>query len=589
MPIQVAQNTPSIDPNVKGQEGMIKNAITRLGQLKARREPWNDQYQLLGEFIHMLKQEFQTEHTVGEFLTREIFDSVGPRSAKTASSILISDLWPNTKGRIKFFPPDKLKGTKAEKEYYEFADKRVLRTMDDPKAGFGIATDEYMLDQVVLGTSGVEFKKDKKTILKYIAWGVKHMYIAEGADKQVDTIYIVRKLSTSEIVKSYGLENVSEKTRKEFEEGKFDTQREVLLAIEPRISRMQDKANAKNMPWSSLTIEIESKHLIRESGFEELPILVGRLIKLLDEVQGRSLGMDALPDIQMANTVMEAYMVGVEKSLDPPLGVYSDGVLGGGEIDTSAGAINVFNPSDQAKERAPIFPLFTIDRFDQILNLIQHLGESIANHFLIDRLLDFNNETRMTLGEVNIRDRMRGASLGSIYRRQISSYFTPAIERTFAALLEAGELGLTQKQADEQEGGLQPGQRIIPETIAKLMADGEDVFDLRYFTPAMRVMQSEEAEGIIQTLEVAGKLVEIGKPEVIDGINGDETLALYRDIVGAPSEMSFSEVEILKTRADRNVVDEDIAEQEEQGAMAENMRNVGQSGLVPTEKPREAE
>ena len=350
---------------------------------------------------------------------------------------------------------------------------------------------------------------------------------------------------------------------------------------------MQGKAGNKNLPFYSLTIEVDAKHLIKESGYEELPILVGRLLKLIGETQGRSLGMDALPDILEANIVMEALTVAIEKSLDPPLGVYSDGVLGGGEIDTSAGAINVFNPADQAKDRAPIFQLFTVGEFKQTVALLEMLSQKISDHFLIDRLLDFNNETRMTLGEVNIRDRMRGASLGSIYRRQISSYFTPAVERVFREALARGRLGLTQDQADKQ-GGLKPGQRLIPATIAKLMADGEDVFDIKYFTPAMRVMQAEEAEGIIQTVELAKSLVELKGPQASDSINADVTLELFRDTQGAPSEMFFSKAEVKKQRAEDSASQEVLEEGDAAQQEAETLRAMGNSGLMDTTKPKEA-
>ena len=34
---------------------------------------------------------------------------------------------------------------------------------------------------------------------------------------------------------------------------------------------------------------------------------------------------------------------------------------------------------------------------------IEELKQSVSDHFMIDHLLDFNNETEMTLGEVNIQ------------------------------------------------------------------------------------------------------------------------------------------------------------------------------------------
>jgi len=561
---------------------VVVATLKRAEQLKAKKQPWLDQYQLLGEFVHMRKQEFQQENTAGEFLTRDIFDPSAPKAAKTAASTLMSLLWPNTKNRFKFYPSDLLDGTTEEKEYFKEATKRQLRVMDDPKAGFAIATGEYLLDQVVFGTSGTETVKDDLTKVRYTPWGVGHMSIAEGRHGQVDTVYLEIKLDNQTLVKNYGLENVSEKTRDEFNEGKFDIEKIVIIAIEPRITKVQGGMGNKNMPFSSVHIEKESKHLLKESGFEEMPITVTRITKLLGEVYGRSLAMDALPDILQSNALWESVMIAVEKSLDPPLGVYSDGTLGGGEIDTSAGAISVFNPSDQAKDRAPIFPLFTVGEFRQMKELLAVLSERISNHFLIDRLLDFNNETRMTATEATLRDRMRSATLGQMFNIQINSYFIPQVERTFNILLDSGDLGVPAGSLEAEE----PGAFVIPATIVELMVAGEDIYRLEFFTPATRIMQSEEAEGILRTAELAKVYVELGKLDVLDRIDADTNIQLYGAIVGAPEEGFHTDEEVQDAKEAQDAEQEANSLLDSGATIAEGMRNAGQSGLMPTTKPQ---
>jgi hypothetical protein len=584
MPVSVTTNASakSSEKGLSRAEQLVANAINRAKQLREKQVPWHDQWQLIGEFIHLIKQEFQNSHQVGEFLTREIFDSAAPKASKIAASTLVSLLWPQTKNRMKTNPPRTLEGTKEEKEYYEFVAYTILRVMDDPKAGFALATDEYMLDQVNLGTSATEIMSDKEVKVRFTPWGVKHMCIGEGKYGRVDTVYISLDTDVDRLVKDYGLENVSPKTREAFNDGKFDQKRKLLIAIEPRITKMQGTVGNKDMPFQSVHIEEDCKHLLRESGFEELPIIVTRLIKLLGETYGRSLAMDAMPVILERNSTKEATTIAIEKSLDPPLGVYSDGILGGGEIDTSAGAINVFNPSDQAKDRQPIFPLNTVGEFRQVGTLLQDQGEEISNHFLVDRLLDFNNETRMTATETTLRDRMRNATLGQIFNRQINEYFTPCIERVFRILLADGHLGV---KAGDPRLENQPNLMIIPDTVVELMESGEDVFDLEYFTPAKRIMQSEEAEAILRTVEHAGQYVELGKEGVLDNINEDKSLEIYAGIVGAPSEMFNSKEEINKIREAKAAAAEDARMQEQAGAVAEATRNIGQSGLFPTTAP----
>lgn len=588
MPVDVTTNAPAkvSKKGLSRSEQLVGNAINRAKQLREKQVPWHDQWQLIGEFIHLIKQEFQNSHQVGEFLTREIFDSAGPKASKIAASTLVSLLWPQTKNRIRTNPPKSLEGTKLEKEYYEFVGHTILSVMDDPLAGFAISTDEYMMDEVNLGTAGVEIVSDKETKVRFTPWGVKHMCIGEGKYGRVDTVYLTIETDVDRLVKDYGLDAVSPKTREAFEAGKFDQKRKLLIAIEPRITKMQGTAGNKDMPFQSVHIEEDCKHLIKESGFEELPIVVGRLIKLLGETYGRSLAMDALPVILERNSTKEATIIAIEKSLDPPLGVYSDGILGGGEIDTSSGAINVFNPSDQGKDRQPIFPLHTVGEFKQVVALLQDQSEEISNHFLVDRLLDFNNETRMTATETTLRDRMRNATLGQIFNRQINEYFIPCIERVFRILLADGHLGV---KAGDPRLDDNPNMRIIPDTIVELMESGEDVFDLEFYTPAKRIMQSEEAEAILRTWEHAGQQVELGKPEVLDNLNGDMSLKLYGDIVGAPSELFNSKEEVKQTRDARDAAAEDARIQEQVGAAAEAARNIGQSGMVPTTAPKRSE
>lgn len=584
MPNTVNTNAAAKDSSLSGDEAIVKNTIARSDQLKRKKMPWLDQYQLIGEFVHMRKQEFQTEHTVGEFLTRDIFDPQATKASKIAASTLISLLWSGTNRRLALFPTDSLEESTEIKEYYEKVTRILLKTMDNPKGNFSIATGEYMLDQVCFGTSGVEVKSDKKTKVRYKPWGVKHMSIDEGENDDVDTIYLNLKWPIQKIVKTYGLENVSAKTREEFIASKFDIEKEIIIAIEPRITKMHGKEGNKNMDFSSVTIEVEEKHLIKESGFEELPIVVARFTKLYGEVYGRSLAMDAMPDVLQSNVVWEATTVAIEKSMDPPLGIYSDSTLGGGEIDTSAGAISVFNPSDQAKDRQPIFQLQTVGEFKQVVALLQDLSERIADHFLIDRLLDFNNESRMTATEATLRDRMRTSTLGQILSRQIASYFTPIIEKTFNILLADGHLGASPGTPEAEDSNF-----IIPEEVAKLMISGEDVFDIIYYTPAARIMQSEEAEGILRQQELVRGYIEMGFEDALDTIDVDVNIDRMTAIVGAPNESLTSKVKRKEDRKARADAAQDAAEAEQAKMVTDSMRNVGQSGLVETQAPKRNE
>lgn len=561
----------------------VSCAIQRGKQLKKKREPWNPLYQLLGEYIHTRRQNFQGEQANGEFLTKEIFDSTAPKANKTMASSLVGLLWPSSSKRFEFQPPRQLPDTIEIKKYYEQITQVVRDILDNPKAGLLTALDEYMIDQGAFGSSGVEATEHEKLCAIYKSWSVKEMYFDEGRDGMIDTIYLFLKFPVQRLVKEYGIENCSETVQKLFNNGQYDDEIEILIAIEPRYMRDPSKLNNANMPFQSLHIETATSKLLREKGYEELPIKVGRFTKLTGEVQGRSPGMDALPDVLEANIIWEATTVAIEKNLAPPLGVLDDGRLGGEEIDTSANAINVFNYSGRAGESNPVFPLFTVGEIKQTMQLLERLAETISDHFYVDRLLDFNNESQMTLGEAQMRNRIRFATLNSIFARQIQEVFSPLIERTFNLAFKQNRLGVIKDSLEHQAAYLLGEDPIvIPAEVARFMLKGADVYKIQYFTPAMRIMQAEEAEGIMRSWEFALNLKKGGMEEAPDGLDFDISIERFTAISGAPSEIRRSKEGRENIRKGRAEVLEQQAKMQQFNQAAEGIRNLGQS--QPTAK-----
>lgn len=560
-----------------------QDKLDRLKQLKARKEPWLPFFQILGEFIHLRKQNFTSTQIPGDFLFRDVFDSMGPKSAKTSASALLGMLWPTNAKKIQLTKPKQLSDTSEHKKYYDDITEVIHKVLDDPKGRLSNALAEYMLDEVVFGTSGVEPFPDDELGVRYRAWGIKELHIAEGRAGEVDTIYLLLRFTVQRMVSEYGLDKVSRRVRELYNNSKFNEEIDLLIAIEPRIQRTGTQSN-QDLAFESTHIEIESRHILRESGFDELPIKVGRFVKLLGEEYARSPGMDASPDILESNAIWESVTIAIEKNLDPPLGVLDDGRLGAGEIDTSAGAINVFNVAGRAGERNPVFQLNTVGEIKQTVNLLERLAQNIADHFFIDRLLDFNNQVQMTLGEAQLRNKLRHNTLGTILTNQITDVFNPVIERTFNILLAKGELGVVRGSV-EHTMAIFEGKNpiIIPQQVAELMARGDDAFGIEYFTPAMRIIQAEEAEGILRSWEFAILLASV-KGDAPDALDSDVSIKRFTELAGAPSTIRRSQQMIDVIREERDKQQQAAAQMELARQGSEAARNIGQSGLVPTQK-----
>jgi hypothetical protein len=536
----------------------LEKTLARWGQLKARKEPWNAHYQRLAETFLTRKSSFTSTISPGDFLYDTVFENTGEQAAMQASSVFVSMLWPDSARSFRLRPVRELRGQAGVEEYFRFANEQMQRYMDIPRAGFLLAFQEFEIDQQVFGTSGLgTFENDDESVpVVYEAWNVKGMCVSENAQGFVDTIYYCESKTVRQVMEEY--DEVHPKVREAFNAGKYEDKVEVLKVIEPRPVRERDESKgALGMAVRTLHIDVTHKHLMREKGYAELPVAVGRMVKTIGEEYGRSPAMVALPDASSLNALNEAIIVATEKQLDPPLYLLDDGRLGGGTVDTSAGALNVFNSSGRLTGEKPVGALYTVGELQSADKLKEAFKESIAQAFALDRLLDLNNQTQMTAFETSIRNRMRGEALGSMFSRQIAEVLTPTIERTFNILYKKGLLGVREMgivAAARRAWAKVLGKEIqIVPAVLQAAIDAElDVYEVEYISPAKRFMQSEKLQGIFTAAEFFQKMAVIpGAEDILDIVNFDE---MGKDVInysGAPETMQRTDSEVKAIRQGR--------------------------------------
>lgn len=553
--------------------------LSRHQKLKSEKATLNGIYSLISEYVFNKKYNIGDTPNGGLFVDGDIYDNNGLRANSIMSNVMVNNLWPNGPRTFRIKPTWDTPDTKEIKEWFKWVNSQMYGVMDNARAGLITALDEYMLDQGSFGISGVyvsEVEDDITCPVRYTAWDIKSMCVDEGPDGLIDTVFVEMNMTLRNAVRQYGLENLGKKSQDAYIKGNLEEKVKILHVIEPRHERNPRKFGVKDMPIASIHIEISSRKIIKESGFEEMPIFVGRFIKVLGEKYGRSPAMVAMPDILEANATREAISIATEKQLDPPLAVYDDGSLGGGSIETSAGAINVFSVSGRINNGRPIEPLYTIGELQSSYNHIETLKEAINNHFYLDRLLDFNNETRMTLGEAQLRNALRGQSLGTFYARQEMEVFTPMTKRTFNILLKRGLFGVLHNSYEELEllkQGINP--IYIPEVIAQRILSGRDIYELDFISPAKRTMQSEELQGTIETANFAVSVAP-AVPEILDNIDSDKMLRRIAKLSGADEDILKDMETVQSLRKARAEQQAQIMQLEQARQQSEIGRNVAQ-------------
>ena len=111
--------------------------------------------------------------------------------------------------------------------------------------------------------------------LVFEGWPIAQCYVASSKPGgKIDTIYRAYSLTAEQAVAEFG-QNVSSITAAKAQADP-DEMVEFVHAIYPRMPYSVGAQMAANMPFASCQVEVQSSNLVRESGYQEMPVIVPR-------------------------------------------------------------------------------------------------------------------------------------------------------------------------------------------------------------------------------------------------------------------------------------------------------------------------
>jgi hypothetical protein len=149
-----------------------------------------------------------------------------------------------------------------------------------------------------------------------------------------------------------------------------------------------------------------------------------------------------------------------------------------------------------------------------------------------------------------------------LFNRQIK-VFQKVIERGVALLLRSGKLGVT-RGSDLEKEALARGETpyYLPDSIAKRLADGKDIYKVNYKTKAALAFSAEQYMAILEMFNIAASQAEIA-PAISRRIDYDKGFERLCEIRG----VGF----MLKS-------DEDMEAQQQAEAQQAQMQQMLQAG-----------
>lgn len=467
----------------------------------------------------------------GQKKTEKLLDSTASIALQRFAAILDSMLTPANQKWHKLAPSNtELAKDREVKKYFENVNNVLFKYRYAPKANFTSQNQQNYLSLGAYGTGGMyvdELFGD--TGLRYKNIHLGELYISENHQGIVDKAFRYFQLTARQAMQKFA-EKCPDKIQDAF---KTNPERKFwfIHACMPREDYDPNRLDYKGMKYASYYVMKEDKKLMKEGGYNVFPYSISRYTQTSGEIYGRSPAMEVLPAIKTLNEEKRTLLKQGQRALDPVLLAYDDGVLDG--FSLRSGAINYGGVSADGRPLVHALPTGNIVVSKELMDDERMV---INDSFLVNLFQVLTESPAMTATEVLERTKEKGILLAPTIGRQRSEYLGPMIER---------EIDILSRQSIRGVPLLPPMPPVLRE------AQGE--YKIEYESPLSRAQRSEEASGLMRTLEVVIQTVNVTQdPSPLDNFNMDVIIPEVAEIQGVPFRWMHSLEEIQAIRAERS-------------------------------------
>jgi len=517
--------------------------------LKAERINWESHWSEVTRLFLPRKDDVFSSRAAGEEKNNYLYDSTPAHANELLASALHSMLTNPT--LIWFMLEAGLKKYDTISEvrlWMEACTKVLVDTLNG--SNFQTQIHEVYLDLPSLGTAVLCGEEDDDTDIRFVAIPIYQVWVRENSKGIVDSVFREFKWTIRQIVEEFGPNCLEE----DFIRNKIDTEEKysVLHCVLPRNDVLRvagsNKKSLKNAKYASIHIFLQTKTILRESGFREFRYAVPRWSVISGENLGRGPAMKALPDARMLQVMMKTYIRGAQKVVDPPVQIADDGQYR--PFRSTPGGVNyVRNGSDGIR------PILTGARVDIGQDVMEDVRNRIRQAFYIDQL-QLTEGPQMTATEVRQRTEEKLRLLGPILGRLHNELLKPIIDITFAIL--------------ERRGKLPPMPAVLKELASSEMR-------ITYLSAIARVQRSSEAQNLLMALSDITPLLE-ADPTLMDNVDGDKAFRYAASVRGVPEEILRTPRARDEIRQARQQANEQEMAQEQETAQVDNIAKIGALG-----------
>ena len=391
-------------------------------------------------------------------------------------------------------------------------------------------------------TGAMAVLEDDEDVIRTMMFPIGSYYLANSARGSVDTCYRKFTMTVRQLVMEFGMSNVSTSVKGLWESGSYETWIEVIHAVYPNIDRDTGKLDSKNKRVKSVYFEVggDNDKLLRESGFDEFPIMAPRWEVNGEDVYGSSCpGMIALGQVKALQLEQKRKSQLIDKATNPPM--IGPTSLRSQRVSLLPGDVTYLDVMTGQEGLKPAY-LVNPNTADLLAD-IQDTRQMINSAYFVDLFMMLQNiNTRsMPVEAVIEMKEEKLLMLGPVLERLNDECLNPLIDRTFSIMA--------------RKNLLPPPPDVLQGMPLKI----------EYISVMAQAQKSIGLSSLASTVGFIGQLASLGKTEALDKLDADQAIDAYSEMSGVSPTVIVPQEQVNQIRQDR------AQQQQQQQAMAIGM------------------
>ncbi|MBF8177815.1 portal protein [Herminiimonas contaminans] len=515
-----------------------------IGSLRLERDSYISHWRDLNEYILPRSARFFISQTGrGEKRNKKIVNNTATLSSRTLSSGMMAGVTSPARPWFKLSTgnPD-LDDMDDVKDWLDQVGVRMREVFT--RSNLYNALPIVYAELGVYGTAAMAALEDDETIIRFQNFPIGSYAIANDERGKVDTIIREWQMTARQLVQKFGIENCSDQVRRMYQANEGEQWIEVAHVVRRNPNFDPDKLHSKHKKFQSCYMErgavgttnpSDPEKFLRESGFDDFPVMVPRWSVTGEDIYGNSPAMDALGDIMALQLKEKRKAMMIDKGANPPMAAPS--ALKNQRASLLPGDVTYVDVNQGSQGFKPVYepnPTW----LSALTADIQNDEQRIKRAFFEDLFLMLTNMERaqITATEIAERKEEKLLVLGPVIDRLNDELLDPLIDRTFAIMV--------QRSRPDWDAGL-PGLIPVPPDS---MRDVE--LKVEYTSVMAQALRMVGLGSIERFAGFMGNMA-AADPSVLDKWNRDATIDEYGGMIGLTPKIINSEEEVAAIRAQR--------------------------------------